>query len=247
MDRRAVTVVACLLLAGCGGFAAGDRATVTPAPVPETRTVAPGVTTDGVVSPTALASAHEAALADTTYTLTLVERVGDRERRFALRVGRDGRFRYRGERFGERYSQTVFSDGRAEYRREQRPLGVRYEYEGPTDGTDGFGRITGRLIEAYLPTGPAQVGEREGGVAVTVARPPADAAGLENYTVGLSVTPAGLVRSFTLAFRDETRDVSISYRFRYSAVGETSVERPAWVDEQWGNASAVTPTATPVD
>lgn len=78
------TLVALLaVLAGCGGAAAGPGApdvTLTPAPVPTddpTAVTAPGLAPEGVVDPTALARAHVAALAHTSYTLHANQTVRD--------------------------------------------------------------------------------------------------------------------------------------------------------------------------
>lgn len=77
MDRRVGVVLAVVLLAGCGGFTAGNEATetVTPLDVPspaettqESRPgVAPGVSTTGVTDVQALAGAHRSAAQSTSY------------------------------------------------------------------------------------------------------------------------------------------------------------------------------------
>lgn len=65
----ALTVIAVLLLAGCGGLVPSTTPTqpVTPAPSPPTHP--PGVTADGVQNASALMSAHESILATNSYTM----------------------------------------------------------------------------------------------------------------------------------------------------------------------------------
>lgn len=83
-DRRLVLGLATVLaLAGCTatGVPAEPALTVTPAPVPTdpeptpVYRVAPGVDTEGVVDPLALAGAHAAVLASTSYRVAVVEHV----------------------------------------------------------------------------------------------------------------------------------------------------------------------------
>jgi hypothetical protein len=69
--RTPLLVAAVLVLAGCSGFTGGDESTptLTPAERPETASYPPGVAADGVVSPDALADAHEDRDDNRSYTL----------------------------------------------------------------------------------------------------------------------------------------------------------------------------------
>lgn len=69
---RAALVAVLVLLAGCNGFAGTETrttASVTPAPVPSSPDYPPGVTENGVVDASRLASAHARAVSNQSYTL----------------------------------------------------------------------------------------------------------------------------------------------------------------------------------
>lgn len=68
--QAGIVAVTLVLAAGCAGFGLGDGGEeVTPAPVPETASLPPGIGSDGVVRPALLGRAHEATLEGTGYTL----------------------------------------------------------------------------------------------------------------------------------------------------------------------------------
>lgn len=103
-------VLACLLalLAGCsalpvgGGNAGGtDTATVTPAPIPEGGTFPPGVSSDGVETPAALARAHVSVINNRSYTFATEREVryrnGTLRSRLRLRVALGADRSYRAE------------------------------------------------------------------------------------------------------------------------------------------------------
>ncbi|WP_254272136.1 hypothetical protein [Haloarcula marina] len=248
MDWRPLAVATLLLLTGCSGFTAGERTpTVTPAPVPEQPTGAagiPGLTNDSIADPEALALAHRDLLANRSYTLGIQWRGGNRGRVTELAVESERRYRYRSERTTGGYSDRTFVDGPVRYSRARRPLGVQFSRAQSVPAHDRFGHVTGRLLESYLPVGSARINPHPGGYEIVAGRAPAGFYRTEEYAVRAVVTPPGFVRSFAVGYRDAAQNTTVSYRFRYTRVDETTVDRPGWVRDQWPNASVETADAT---
>jgi hypothetical protein len=65
---------------------------------------------------------------------------------------------------------------------------------------------------------------------------PAELNGIENpraLSLGVNVTATGIVRSLSLEYNGtiEGEDVRVTRTVRYTAIGETTVGRPKWVDK----------------
>ncbi|MBX0323834.1 hypothetical protein EGH21_12415 [Halomicroarcula sp. F13] len=252
MRWRAVAVAAAFVVAGCSGFTAADRPeTVTPAPVPAEPTgpaAVPGLTNDSVASADTLARAHRRALYQRSYTLTLQWTVGARDGRTRLAVESERRYHYRSEQRGGGYSDRTFVDGAVRYDRYRRPLGMKFVRGQSVPAHDRFGHVTGRLVRSFLPAGPAAVESHPDGYELVVRRAPDGFERVDRYVVRAVVAPSGLVRSFVVSYRNTERNATADHRFRYTDLGTTTVERPAWVRERWPDETRRgTATTTPYD
>lgn len=179
MDRRfrsvalTVALVVVLMTAGCGSNvvpgrnSSPDRATLTPAPVPEDtatvdgegddgRRLAPGITEDGLVDTLELMAAHRSVLRNTSWRLTVtqVQRYGTgairlRENR-TITVARDGSYRrihrLEGVASDGRSSVEVWANGSVRLVRIERGDTVRYS-RFPVEGTTGGPRPSFALDE----------------------------------------------------------------------------------------------------
>lgn len=239
---RAVAVVLLVGLAGCGFGTPTATPTepATPAPVPttgEAAVIAPGVDTNGVYDPARLVDAHASVLANNSYTarLTSVRRLpnGSLQDRYdrRLRVADSERFHY-----------TLRVTGTADRRVERWRAGPD-AYEAVTEN----GNTTYRSLNEPAPPTlvsasellrlfrfvPARVVDDADGTAVRLAGGPRDLPPLENVTYVATVTERGLVRSYTVkytAVRDGQR-TRVTVEATFSAIGETTVDRPSWYDE----------------
>lgn len=249
----AVAVLVFLAIAGCNAPLADERgpaetATVTPAPLPEESTASgdagaypPGVGPDGVTDAARLVEAHDAVLANTSYTVRLTS-----TREYAngsvqasyervLRVDPPERFHYvltvrteRGDRRIERWrgDDTAFSavttDGDTTYRR----------LDAPPRPTLVTRSELARVLE-LAPSHLAGTETRNGTTLYRLAGGPSDVSGLSNVSYVALVDPRGLLVSYTVTYevaeRDRTRSVRVTAAF--DGVGETTVERPPWYDE----------------
>lgn len=252
MGWRAIVVAAAFVVAGCSGFTATDGpGAVTPAPVPEQPTgpaAVPGLTNDSIASPDALARAHRRSLYDRSYTLTVRWTVGSREGITRLAVEDERRYRYRNEQMDGGYSDRTFVDGATRYNRYRRPLGVKFGRGQSAPARDRFGHVTARLVRSFLPAGPAAIEPHPDGYELVVRRAPDGFERVDRYVVRAVVAPSGFVRSFVVSYRNTERNATAYHRFRYTDVGETTVERPSWVRERWPEETRRgTATTTPYD
>ena len=254
----AVAVAVLLLTAGCNAFAGAEtteRGTVTPAPVPtaaEPATAAtsdspPGVTTEGLDNVALLSAAHRQALNGTTYTLY--------ERYSEFETGNDSRSvrrtetiavesptRYRDEMVRvttdangtvERYEQSTYADGTDWY--ERRDNGTVEVQRGEVRfSRDKYAYRTAFYLNRYavVDRSSTTVVTRDGSRLYRIRGAGGEipsAERLEAFRIELLVEPDGLVRRFEVQYR--TADRSVRYRFWYEDVGETTAERPAWLNE----------------
>ncbi|EMA21191.1 DUF7537 family lipoprotein [Haloarcula amylolytica] len=256
LSTAAVAVL--LLTAGCSALIGADDTeggTVTPAPVPtaaESDTATsldspPGVTTERLENVALLSAAHRQALNGTTYTLN--------ERYTELTIGNDSTSvrrtetvavesptRYRDEMVRlttdsngtvERYEQSTYADGTNWY--ERRDDGTVERQRGEVRFTsDKYAYRTAFYLNRYAVVNQSATavvtrdGSRtyrirgSGGEIPTTER-------LAEFRIELLVEPAGLVRRFSVWYRTEDRIVE--YSFWYEDIGETTAERPAWLNE----------------
>ena len=249
--------------AGTAGDPRSEAAgSVTPAPVPAVQgtetpapRVAPGLSATGITNASALAAAHGARLANTSYTMvrnvTYLAANGTKltERRSVSEVGTDGRFAVRRTREGVRgpAREALWSNGTA-----------LFEARTDTEGTTAYRRAAPEVaerrralvtdagswqIERVFTVAEARVVDRTERSGTTVYRLESPVAQLPNANasdVGASVrveaavTEEGLVREY--AFRqtfsgDSSGAASVVVATRYTDIGETTVSRPPWYDE----------------
>jgi len=251
-----------------GGSVPTPEETLTPVPVSPTtdqpRTSIPtdrppGVSADGYVDGAQLSSAHEAAIENRSYTWVLTYDVtGPTESEIVFDQGFRRRALVDGDRFlvtqseyGEPVNQSLFVDGPRGYLR--LADGDQTRFETVRDpGPGGEYAVGSQLVRRFLSGMHPNVTrvQRDGrtyyrlhagtGLPMALERP---GTGIRDYRVTAYVTPEGFVRSVGVSY-ERTWDSGIeriSIRFDYSALGSTTVETPAWIDE----ISFETPTPAP--
>lgn len=236
----------------------------TPTPVPR---LAPGLTADGVTNASALAAAHLDTFENTSFTMqeTVVYRSEDgipiRRIESTTRVGDDGRFRvtkrWNGSTAlqqvgyyddGERVLVTTTRTNDATTYRRLSSQAVAAQRSSVSDG--GSGRIETMFVAAE--TRVAGRTERNGTTVYHLV--PTGTRGNSSNTatildrsvsVHARVTERGLVRNYTLTQRlsgdgaDGATTIVVSTR--YTAIGTTDIERPAWYERA---VAATDPTAS---
>lgn len=236
--------------------------TPAPVPTPETATPAesplpPGVTGNGVADIDQLKEAHQRALANQSYTWRTrnriegsgtngTERPDIRQRALVADettyeywtnqriVLRNGRPRYLGNysEFGSttaRFARFEGSSAEIQYRRlEPAPARLRIGQQA-TAAIDRFLPARNTTISVTRFEGARYYELRGRGAETIVATQP-----ISNYTVRALIRPDGFVRSLTVSYRigSRGRARSVTYTFDYSALGTTTVGRPAWATEQ---------------
>lgn len=248
-----------VLLAGCGGFAGfGDPTpTLTPAEIPTETTptprpwLAPGVTDAGVVDPTVLAAAHATTLRETTYTTlwNTTERTANGTLRFrsvtSARVG-TGQRRYhyvhtnrrngtvrRVERWSDGDRVLVLSpNGTVGVARGTSDEPLSPERALPIDLTAerGIERVF-RAIETRVAGRSAVNGTTHYRLEGRGIRAP-NPTPLRNASLSAIVDERGVVHEYRLAYTTRRVDepVRVVVVVRFTGIGETTVERPAWAD-----------------
>lgn len=255
-----------VVLAGCAGLA-GDATrpvedTVTPAPVPDSETsaaIAPGVTSERVEA-SVVADRHDRALSGSSFTLRSYLRTrwpdGTTERRTTVRrVAADG------ERFvvERRYSPPRGVSNRSSggvWATDDRTV-IRTTYR---DGSETFlttseGSATdptnARTVAAVLDGLTVRQTNRTGDGALIVAGALSSAADLPaprarshptRATATVRVSPDGYVDRLAVEYDAALRgeQVHVRYAMHVTAVGETTVSRPPWVDRARDGPGIVT-------
>ena len=251
-----------------GGSAPTRQETLTPVPIsptgdqPRTSTPVdrpPGVSVVGPVNATRLRVAHESFVAGLTYTWELdfdVQRSPRPDPVFDQGFGR--RAVVEGDRFlveqigdGSSLEQYLYVDDSGGYLRAVRDNETEHDAVRDPGDVDDY-VVSGEVVERFLTGMNPNVTriQRDGRtyfrLYADVGLPPALdrlSTRVRNYRVTVYVTPEGFVRSMVVRYDRSWHDgeESVSIRFDYSAVGETSVEAPDWVE----GISFETPTPTP--
>lgn len=253
--RPAALVAVAFLVAsgGCVGLFGGDSdvQTLTPAAVPtNTPPPAPGVTDEGSVNPEGLVSAHEAVLENTSYRFQRVVAVTGRNGTLRVetdrRIDDDGtaleQLQVRGEGpIGAAVQNwTRYRSGDTIVSRTRLANGQTVTNRLLAGGTDSFsvGRdLYGRVLTATDFQAVAQTSD----TAVLNARERFNLSepieqvrtgSARSATAQLVVTGDGLIRELTLRYETEIdgQRVRVRVNQRITQVGNTSVERPDWVD-----------------
>ncbi|WP_225335757.1 DUF7537 family lipoprotein [Halomicrobium urmianum] len=260
MRWRATLVALAVLLAGCGAVfgPAESRTTetVTPAPVPEPEArhpesaVAPGLSGQSVADADRLAQTHLDAVENRSYTWTQRRIVAWPAQNRSLvdlshlLVESERRYRYETRSQWSRVDAAEYADGRYRYSRARGAGGVRYQRGSVTNATDRFGGGAAASIRRYLAVENATVtavragGERRYRVVGRADSIPTLGT-VENYTVRAVVSSDGFVQTLHAAYTTADGDdrQRVSYRFRYTNVGTTTVSPPAWVDREWAGVT----------
>lgn len=237
--------------------------TVTPAPVPqpnetaEAETLPPGVTGNAIVDINRLGGAHRQATNSSSYTwhsnYVVVRTLDNGTLNNTVRQGayvenqsvytywtnrkeaeEDQGFNYLG-------NYTEYADGKARYTRLAQGNEYQYAELAPQPARRQVGQRAGASIIEYLQaenvTVALTVVDGERGYEITGTDYALPTAGqLRNYSVRAIVTSEGFVRSLNVSFtrmQGGEREM-VTYSFAYTQVGNTTVEEPAWVREQWG-------------
>ncbi|WP_226012739.1 DUF7537 family lipoprotein [Halomicrobium salinisoli] len=259
MDVRPLVLALVAVTAGCGGLAGGDQETptLTPAPVPEidddAGLVAPGVGADGSVDTGRLARAHARAVENESYvfrsergtTSTRGEQTAPTSLERHLRVEGPHSYHYWTDRRMARVDGRLrFLANYSEYADD----GVGFvRYTAGADSGVTYRPISGATPNRFvsLATEPirrhlagedldvtevSSGGQRYYEVEATRDRL-VTGESVENYTVTALVRPDGFVRSLSVSYviPDEQRRAFRS--FEYTDVGETTVDRPGWIDD----------------
>lgn len=215
--------------------------------------LAPGLSAEGVVDPWAASSAHRAHLRAANYTVRTVEVTRDPDGRLRSRIARTVRIGQNGTPVHtviDVNGSTAATAWRVAHVELWADADTVYETTVGDGGRnyDAYPRTytaTRRtLFQLFAATTTRVAGEavRNGTTvyrveAVDLASPTllAGAEGVEeprNVTFVAHVDPTGLVRAYRLAYtaRDRGRTVRVVRTVEYVRVGETRLERPAWVD-----------------
>jgi hypothetical protein len=248
MNWRAVAVVVSLVLAGCGSVVGGNGAaeasdsvsaptpTLTPVSVPEVTTASPtlppGVSGDSVTDSAALYDAHMAYLQGRSYTLEVRVRADEVRSERLFRVETPTRY-YRQDLLPGR-NFTRYADDETVYTRTA--IGDN-ELFARSDDVDRPSAHTIRLSKAFLQLDEVRVAETlvDGRLHYELTgsypvHPTVET--LRNVSIAAVVHPAGFIRSLNVSYvaaRSGT-ETNVTRTFAYTDVGETTVERPAWVD-----------------
>ena len=245
-----LAVAAVLVTAGCTalGSQSADPAVVTPAPVPEQtpdedgRPLVPGVATERVVNADALAAAHVAQVRNRSYTLAIDWAAAGQERESLLRVESERRYRYRSETGTGGYGDQSFVEGETRFSRHERPLGVEFVRGDSIPARERVSGVTQRLVRNFLGVGNSTVSVRGDDTGryylIRTSHPnPPSLNDVRGFQARARVDPSGLVRSMELGFRNPSQNTTIRYSFEYTALDETTVTRPTWVEQVWPNAT----------
>lgn len=275
-SRLVVALLACLVLAGCGGlFGPGPDATPTPEAETEPPTPTPtpdrvedvGLAADGVADARVLSAAHADRLANESFTYReeLTVRSPDGavwiEQEIVARVGADrGRFEmvrrtavaegtpdWIAEEFFETRPRRAYGNGTTTvvvpaerlddavwtYDDPERAFVSGEAYEGSDLVYEAFGGVDTRTTGASQEDGTLVVHVEHARAPVEVDRAVYPHITVRLLERGAAIERTGLVRSIDEEYeyvRGADRAL-VTRRITYADVGETTVERPAWVDD----------------
>lgn len=271
--RGVLAVAAVLVVAGCsapvgpvGPAPATDTPTLTPAELPPAPPP-PGLTTDGVVDPEALAAAHEEALVDRSFTVSTGYRLVDAN---GTVISLNRTRRIAANRTVYAATQRATWANRSPVRSVSRRIDLYHTgeetfYRG-VDGTVSYDRVSdrrgltdpttvGRLRELYVAGDDWQVTRRpdEGAVeyvlvAESVSRgalePPTFATAPRDPQLTVRLTADGRLVSWRLTYVVTYRhggsetDGRVVRTTTVSAVGTTKVTKPPWLDDARNTTAA---------
>jgi hypothetical protein len=228
-----------------------DAAT-TAAPTPG---VAPGVETTGIGSLSTLVDAHVAAARNSSWVWTERERITQTTGNVTLNTSSNQTIRFAGPRTYHRKASLMsirvanelrflqdyeeYADGSVGYETWHSPELDRTVYRRDANPTTGrafpgyaVDPLTDYLTLESATVSRVDVGQRPHYLVVGIQSTVPDYGPVSSYRARAVVREDGFVRRLNVTFtvRQENLAVEGRYNFSYRRVGETSVERPAWVD-----------------
>lgn len=254
-----VVLAGCQGIAPRGGETPTLTPVAVPTEVPTERpprTLAPGVTESGVSDPSALAAAHAAALTDTSVTFhaNYTERASDgtvlERTATTVRFGTGDRYHY--VSIDADRSEAVrrverWSDGERVLERRSTRNGTAYRVVRGADGeplppvvalpvgraeSGGIERVF-RAVETTVVGREVRNGTTHYRVVSTGMTTPNPTA-VRNASLVALVDERGVVHRYRLAYTidrgDDAGAVRVVGMVRFTALGTTTVERPAWAD-----------------
>lgn len=257
---------------GASGSAEAGAVSVTPAPAAtvgprleptnETiRVLPPGLDGSGIVDAEALAYAHERALGNRSYRwmVTYEKRVGGRtvtETREVVTFERPGVYRMdvtqQGDPTGSPTlltSEPAYADGERRYepirvagsREDVRAMNLSVTEERE------FRERAGTYVEWYLSVSRSaitDVTERNGRTRYRIETIGDPYPGAENARASALIDERGIVHELRSERDVPESDTTVVLTFRYAAIGNATVEPPAWYEANGANGSAGTTTGT---
>ncbi|WP_372911353.1 hypothetical protein [Salinigranum sp.] len=229
-------------------LAPASTSTMTTTPAP--RTIIPGLTDEGIDDTAVLTREHAAALRNRSFTMrvTYTERVGDETvgtAREVVRVETGTVYRSRGTQSGNLTSDLVpvivrdlYADGDGRYLRQ----GDDALRVGDADDP-GTGQVVDRsqtLVTWYLSgdrSGLVEQVERPDGTYYRVSVAGTTDRRIDSYRATGLVSDRGLVVRVDATYRLPDSDRVATLSLRHSRVGNTTVDRPAWMPPQNETAS----------
>lgn len=246
MYRRIGCAVSILLIifAGCGSLSADQENVtdpVTPAPLPsdtpEAKSIAPGVTSNGVEDPNALIAAHMALIENQSYTLvvrqSITERNGSQHRGLNARVALDENRSYRMQLVleGMETNRSVWPPPKDEIQTWRYWVNF-YLFGSSVEGElrEWFQSVDTQVADIDHPDKVDLISitgtrfENQGGIVGGANR------SIENIDFRAVITERGLIQEIEVSYvrirHGELEYVSESIRF--TAVGNTTVADPGW-------------------
>jgi hypothetical protein len=251
-------VVALVVLAGCGGILGSETTTPvtsTPAPVPTDGPLADpptGLNESGITDPLELASTHQRALDNTSYTYQRTSTLTAVNGTELVNASVVARFPANESRsltvqtyatpqpvFGGEVEQvTQWYNGSATLLRITAPNETRYTVF--DESTVASLRLSDVLEGYYVNPDSVAVTSNASSIEIRLTStsgdemPPRTPVNVTNRTVTVTMTESGLVEQYRVEYtgtlvNDPETTVEGVQAVRVTAVGETTVERPDWV------------------
>jgi len=225
----------------------------------------PGISIRSGVDIDAVLASHVSVLSAQSYTAEWVRRAGDGPpsiaRRFQRRVevgeGETHLRRAGGDHYGN--VTATYVNGTRGYRRvvsDRDTTVTPFPVQRPDAASERFAQLVSFEVRTFFEEGyddlaVVERGGRPYARVFTTRTPPLveyiyDAYTVQNFTATMWVAPEGYVQAVHYEFDLVTgsQRVPVEWRYKYTGVGETTVDRPAWVPETATDASGVTTDRT---
>jgi hypothetical protein len=248
IERRYVAVIAVaamLALAGCGAGGGGDGGpatatetpteTATPTPTPETVEYPEGLSEDGFENATLFLERHRGALTSgPSYAVQMDVTVGSETQ--TLRASTDPeteRIRSQTDRGGELDYDIYYADG-TQYIRQATDSGGSYgttnaTFQSAAEGLNG-GQFLTTVVLLDLEATAVSTQNGQTVISYEIQGPRSSSEGIAEADGTVQVNTDGQLVSFEYDLvSDQGEEVSVTWE--RTAVGETAVEEPDWLNE----------------